>query len=196
MGREKTKRNLVFKPAFKDFIPENKVYNGITHLLDEEMEAMYLMDILDLYQEEAAISMEVSRPTFTRILKNARQKLTRALVYGNKISIEDTNTACVIAICSASKDNFNSILSTDQYISIYKVENGEVTLIKLFESDVFLKKQKPAIVLPQIFLDFNVNIFLSTRIGEGVKNSLLAKGIQTIEKQIESKEDLIGLLSS
>jgi uncharacterized protein len=196
MGREKTKRNLVFKPAFKDFIPENKVYNGITHLLDEEMEAMYLMDILDLYQEEAAISMEVSRPTFTRILKNARQKLTRALVYGNKISIEDTNTACVIAICSASKDNFNSILSTDQYISIYKVENGEVTLIKLFESDVFLKKQKPAIVLPQIFLDFNVNIFLSTRIGEGVKNSLLAKGIQTIEKQISKKEDLITLLDS
>ena len=69
-------------------------------------------------------------------------------------------------------------------------------MIKLFESDVFLKKQKPAIVLPQIFLQFNVNIFLSTRIGEGVKNSLLAKGIQTIEKQIERKEELIGLLSS
>jgi predicted Fe-Mo cluster-binding NifX family protein len=154
------------------------------------------MDILELYQEEAAKSMEISRPTFTRILKNARQKLTRALVYGNKISIEDANTAYIIAICSASKDNFESILSTDQYIFIYKVENSEVTLIKLFESDVFLKKQKPAIVLPQIFLQFNVNIFLSTRIGEGVKNSLLAKGIQTIEKQIESKEDLIGLLSS
>lgn len=196
MGREKTKRNLVFKPAFKDFIPEEKVYNGITHLLHEEMEAIYLMDILELYQEEAAKSMEVSRPTFTRILKNARQKLTRALVYGNKISIEDANTAYIIAICSASKDNFESILSTDQYISIYKVENSEVTLIKLFESDVFLKKQKPAIVLPQIFLDFNVNIFLSTRIGEGVKNSLLAKGIQTIEKQIKTKEDLIGLSNS
>lgn len=196
MGREKTRRNLVFKPLFKDFIPEKKIYNGITHLLHEEMEAIYLMDILELYQEEAAKSMEISRPTFTRILKNARQKLTRALVYGNKISIEDANTAYIIAICSASKDNFESILSTDQYIFIYKVENSEVTLIKLFESDVFLKKQKPAIVLPQIFLQFNVNIFLSTRIGEGVKNSLLAKGIQTIEKQIESKEDLIGLLSS
>ena len=196
MGREKTKRNLVFKPAFKDFVPENKINTGITHLLDEEMEAIYLMDILDLYQEEAALSMEVSRPTFTRILKNARQKLTRALVYGNKISIQDDNLTYIVAVCSASKDNFKSILSTDQYIFIYKVENSEVTLIKLFESDVFLKKQKPAIVLPQIFLQFNVNIFLSTRIGEGVKNSLLAKGIQTIEKQIESKEDLIGLLSS
>jgi len=193
MGREKTKRNLVFKPAFKDYIPENKSYNGITHLLDEEMEAIYLMDILDLYQEKAAESMKVSRPTFTRILKNARQKLTRAIVYGNKISIEDANTPYIVAICSASKDNFESMLSTDQYISIYKIEDNEVTLIKSIESDVYVKTSKPAIVLPQIFLDFNVNIFLSTKIGEGLKNSLLAKGIQVIEKQITNKEDLINL---
>ena len=193
MGREKTKRNLVFKPAFKDYIPENKSYNGITHLLDEEMEAIYLMDILDLYQEKAAESMKVSRPTFTRILKNARQKLTRAIVYGNKISIEDANTPYIVAICSASKDNFESMLSTDQYISIYKIEDNKVTLIKSIENDVYLKTSKPAIVLPQIFLDFNVNIFLSTKIGEGLKNSLLAKGIQVIEKQITNKEDLINL---
>ena len=193
MGREKTKRTLVFKPAFKDFIPENKVYNGITHLLDEEMESIYLMDILDLYQEEAAISMNVSRPTFTRILKNARQKLTRALVYGNKISIEDANTPHIVAICTASKDNFESMLSTDQYISIYKIEDNEITLLKSIESDVYLKNSKPAVVLPQIFLDFNVTIFLSTKIGEGLKNSLLAKGIQVIEKQITDKNELIGI---
>jgi len=193
MGREKTKRNLVFKPAFKDYIPENKSYNGITHLLDEEMEAIYLMDILDLYQEKAAESMKVSRPTFTRILKNARQKLTRAIVYGNKISIEDANTPYIVAICSASKDNFESMLSTNQYISIYKIEDNEVTLIKSIESEAYVKTSKPAIVLPQIFLDFNVNIFLSTKIGEGLKNSLLAKGIQVIEKQITNKEDLINL---
>ncbi|MBU3013869.1 DUF134 domain-containing protein [Poseidonibacter lekithochrous] len=193
MGREKTKRNLVFKPAFKDYIPENKSYNGITHLLDEEMEAIYLMDILDLYQEKAAESMKVSRPTFTRILKNARQKLTRAIVYGNKISIEDANTPYIVAICSASKNSFESMLSTDQYISIYKIEDNEVTLIKSIENDVYVKTSKPAIVLPQIFLDFNVNIFLSTKIGEGLKNSLLTKGIQVIEKQITNKEDLINL---
>ncbi|MCG3706994.1 hypothetical protein L5F43_10940 [Aliarcobacter butzleri] len=43
MGREKTKRNLTYKPAFKDFIPQNKPYTGITLLLDEEMEAIYLL---------------------------------------------------------------------------------------------------------------------------------------------------------
>ncbi len=196
MGREKTKRNLVFKPAFKNFIPQDKSYNGITHLLDEEMEAIYLMDILDLYQEDAAKSMKVSRPTFTRILKNARQKLTRALVYGNKISIEDSNAPYIIAICTASKDSFESMASTDQFISIYKVQNNEITLIKSIENDVYVKATKPAIILPQIFLDFNVNIFLSTKIGEGLKNSLLAKGIQSIEKQIKKEEELLDLVNS
>lgn len=195
MGREKTKRNLVFKPAFKEFVPQDKAYCGVTTLLDEEIEALYLMDILDLYQEDAAISMEVSRPTFTRILKNARQKLTKSLVYGHKLLLQDDDLSYIVAICSSSLDSFENITPAEQYIHIYKVDEDEITLIKAFENDVFLKKLKPAIVLPQIFMKFNVNIFLSRRVGEGLKNSLLAKGIQIIEKDVKTKDDLKGLLS-
>lgn len=196
MGREKNKRNLIYKPAFKDFIPENKPNTGITVLLDEEMEALYLMDVLNLYQEEAAKSMEVSRPTFTRVLKNARQKLTRALVYGNKISIQDDDLGYIVALCSSKKDTFESILATDQFILIYKVKDDEVELLEILENDVFTKKRKPAIVLPEVLMKYKVNIFLATRIGEGLKNSLFAKGIQAIEKRIDKKEDLITLLNS
>ena len=196
MGRDKNKRNLIYKPVFKEFIPENKQFTGVTVLLDEEMEAIYLMDVLNLYQEEAAISMEVSRPTFTRILKNARQKLTRALVYGNKITIQDDDLGYIVALCSSSLENFNSILATDKYVLIYKVQNNELTLLHSFENQVASKNLKPAIVLPQILMQHKVNIFLSTRVGEGLKNSLFAKGIQTIEKQISKKEDLITLLDS
>ena len=193
MGREKTKRNLTYKPAFKDFIPQNKPYTGITLLLDEEMEAIYLMDILNLYQEEAAKRMEVSRPTFTRVLKNARQKLTRALVYGNKITIQDDNSGYIVALCSEILENFDSILATDKYILIYKVQNNELTLLDSFENEVFSKKLKPAIVLPQLLMKYKVNIFLSTSIGEGLKNSLFAKGIQAIEKRVDKKEDMIDI---
>ena len=193
MGRDKNKRNLIYKPVFKEFIPENKQFTGVTVLLDEEMEAIYLMDVLNLYQEEAAISMEVSRPTFTRILKNARQKLTRALVYGNKISIQDDNLGYIVALCSSSLENFESILVTDKYVLIYKIQNNEIILLDGFENEVFSKKLKPAIVLPQILMKYKVNIFLSTRIGEGLKNSLFAKGIQAIEKRVDKKEDLIDI---
>ena len=42
-------------------------------------------------------------------------------------------------------------------------------------------------------MKYKVNIFLSTRIGEGLKNSLFAKGIQAIEKRVDKKEDLIDI---
>ena len=74
MGRIKNVRKINFKPIYKEYAPIKEQTTGITHLLDEEMEALYLMDILELYQEEAAKKMEISRPTFTRILKNARKK--------------------------------------------------------------------------------------------------------------------------
>lgn len=196
MGREKSKRNLFFKPSCKNFIPENKPYTGTTILLDEEIEALYLMDILDLYQEEAAKSMEVSRPTFTRILKNARQKLTRALVYSNKLTIQENDLPYIVAICACNKENFTSMLARDKYIMIYKVSDDEISLLELFENDVYLNNSKPAIVLPEIFLKYKVNIYLGSKVGEGLKNSLFAKGIQVIEKQISHKNELFKLLES
>ncbi|MEZ4694255.1 MAG: hypothetical protein R2837_09765 [Aliarcobacter sp.] len=38
-----------------------------------------------------------------------------------------------------------------------------------------------------MFIENKVNIFVSSKIGEGLKNSLLAKGIQVIEKEIKDK---------
>ena len=125
----------------------------------------------------------------------AGQKLTKSLVYGHKLLLQDDDLSYIVAICSSSLDSFENITPAEQYIHIYKVDEDEITLIKAFENDVYLKKLKPAIVLPQIFMKFNVNIFLSRRVGEGLKNSLLAKGIQIIEKDVKVKDDLKNLLS-
>jgi predicted DNA-binding protein (UPF0251 family) len=57
-------------------------------LLFEEYEAIRLIDYENLNQEEAAERMEVSRPTFTRVYKKARQTIARALVEGKAIMIE------------------------------------------------------------------------------------------------------------
>jgi predicted DNA-binding protein (UPF0251 family) len=54
----------------------------------EEYEALRLADIEGLYQEEAAERMEVSRPTFHRILKEAHRKVATALVEGKALGIE------------------------------------------------------------------------------------------------------------
>lgn len=57
-------------------------------LLLEEYEAIRLLDYMMLNQEEAAIQMQVSRPTLTRIYQIARQKVATALFEGRDIVIK------------------------------------------------------------------------------------------------------------
>lgn len=58
-------------------------------LLAEELEALRLADAEGLYHEEAAGLMGVSRPTFGRMLTQARRKVASALSRGLGIRIED-----------------------------------------------------------------------------------------------------------
>jgi predicted DNA-binding protein (UPF0251 family) len=54
----------------------------------DELEAIRLADLEDLYQEQAAERMGVSRQTFGRIVTAARKKVAQALVNGMSIRIE------------------------------------------------------------------------------------------------------------
>jgi predicted DNA-binding protein (UPF0251 family) len=182
MPREKNQRRLSFKPIVKEYIPANGEFTGVSTLLHEEIEAIYLMDVLGLYQEDAAKKMEISRPTFTRILKSARHKLAVGLVSGYKINIEDNKSDTIIAICTDSNENFTTIDPRDQFIIFVKKCDSKVEIIKTIPNPLYQDNKKPAIVLPQIFLENNVNFFISSKIGEGLKNSLLSKGIKPISK--------------
>jgi predicted DNA-binding protein (UPF0251 family) len=59
----------------------------------EEVEAIRLKDLEGLEQEECAQRMSISRPTFHRVLKAARQKIADALINGKAIRIEGGNFA-------------------------------------------------------------------------------------------------------
>jgi len=52
-----------------------------------EFEAVRLNDCNRIEQEEAAIEMQISQPTFSRILTSARRKISDALVNGKAIKI-------------------------------------------------------------------------------------------------------------
>lgn len=54
----------------------------------DEFEALRLSDLEDLYQEEAASEMKVSRATFGNILKSAHAKIADAMINGKAIRIE------------------------------------------------------------------------------------------------------------
>jgi predicted DNA-binding protein (UPF0251 family) len=72
-----------FKPAGIPLIALKEI-----HLSVEEIEAIRLKDLEGLEQEQGAKRMNISRPTFQRILISARQKMADALLGGKAIRIE------------------------------------------------------------------------------------------------------------
>jgi predicted DNA-binding protein (UPF0251 family) len=59
----------------------------VTLALDE-VEALRLADLEGLYQEQAAARMKISRPTFSRIVEQARRKVADALIHGKALRLE------------------------------------------------------------------------------------------------------------
>ncbi|TWT76339.1 hypothetical protein CA13_68330 [Planctomycetes bacterium CA13] len=72
-----------FKPAG---IPTRSLQEIVLPI--DGLEAMRLVDIEGLYQDQAAKRMGVSRRTFGRIIDSARTTVTRALVEGMALRIE------------------------------------------------------------------------------------------------------------
>jgi len=61
----------------------------IVNLGLDELESLRLADQLGLSQAKAAKEMNVSQPTFNRILSSARKKVADCLVEGKAIKIDD-----------------------------------------------------------------------------------------------------------
>lgn len=104
----------------------------------EEMETLRLKDFLGLEQEEAAQRMGISRPTFHRLLKTAREKVTRALLLGCSLRIEgghcyleengkEEKEVQKIAVATVTGEDVSAHFGRAPFLAIYQVEKGEIT---------------------------------------------------------------------
>lgn len=57
----------------------------------EEYEAIRLIDLDETEQKKAGEMMNISQPTLSRLLKNARRKIADAIIHGKAIRIEGGN---------------------------------------------------------------------------------------------------------
>ncbi len=90
MARPEKKRNVLAPPAFNNFKPagiQMSKLGSVTLTLDE-YEALRLADYDGLEHSEAAIKMEISRPTFTRLIAKTRYKVAQLIVEGKVLQIE------------------------------------------------------------------------------------------------------------
>ncbi len=131
MPRRKKNRRIQVPPVIKGMsvygVRGRKSNEVILHL--EEYEAIRLLDYQNLTQEEAAVFMDVSRPTLTRIYEEARNKVATAFVEGRDLIFRggdiyfDKNwykcNACKASFSDYSEEGVKcAVCSSDDLISL------------------------------------------------------------------------------
>jgi uncharacterized protein len=89
MARPPCPRRVAAPPRCSYFKPAGIPLSRLEEvaLSVDELEALRLADLEGLYQDDAASRMEVSRPTFARIVESSRRKVAEALVHGRALRI-------------------------------------------------------------------------------------------------------------
>jgi len=75
-------------PPISTFIPSPQINPMPIYLEPAELEALRLVDLEDLSQEDAGTRMGVSRGTVWRLLQSARKKVVKALTEGRPLVIK------------------------------------------------------------------------------------------------------------
>lgn len=90
MPRPCIRRRIRGRPNSSYFKPKGISMRELEEVFLElsEFEAIRLIDIREIEQNKAAEMMKVSQPTFSRILKSARKKISEAIIQGKAIKIE------------------------------------------------------------------------------------------------------------
>jgi predicted DNA-binding protein (UPF0251 family) len=90
MPRPKIPRCMQFKPDVHYFKPRGIPLRELEEvvLLPDELEALKLYEVDNLEQTKAAEKMNISQPTFARLLGAAHKKIAEALIKGKAIRIE------------------------------------------------------------------------------------------------------------
>lgn len=117
MPRRKRYRRLLAPPSIKGlsvYGPKNRSEQVILYF--EEYEAIKLLDYDNLTQEEAAVCMDISRPTLTRIYESARNKVARSMVEGKDLVIRGGNFQFDENWyhCNSCQAKFNLIADTEK----------------------------------------------------------------------------------
>lgn len=104
MPRPKRCRRVCFDPSYRYFKPQGIPLDELekVDLRVDELEALRLADMLGLSQANAAKEMNVSQPTFNRILAGARAKVAQCLVRSSALKIAKPDNPSEISIVSES----------------------------------------------------------------------------------------------
>ncbi len=89
MVRPKICRRIGFNPNITYFKPQGIPLRDLKEIILQldEYESLRLKELEGLEQEECAKKMNISQPTFHRLLSSARKKIAEAIITGKAIKI-------------------------------------------------------------------------------------------------------------
>lgn len=120
--------------------------------------------------------MGISRPTFTRILKSARQKVTRALLGGMHLELERTQDEITLKLeAMHPSSSYTKLHPKANYLSHRWAQKQTIVSLCIVVENFKQEHTKPPIHLMAVLLEHRVNVFVSGVIGEGFCSVLCAK---------------------
>ena len=130
------KQRKILSPYSEVFFPVGKNNSDSDNILflAEEFEAIKLIDYEGLNQSQAAKLMHISRPTFTRIYKRARIKISTSLVEKRALKLSGANIyfsddwykcqncECIYNVVDKAKKEFCPLCKSGDYIKLVNPE--------------------------------------------------------------------------
>jgi len=112
------KRRIHLPPNYKNFKPSGIPRNLLRSLTIsvDEYEALRLADYEGLEHLQASEQMGISRPTFTRLIEKARQKLAKAIIEGLELIVEGGNIEFQNTLRRCRDCGDEQIIPSDQVI--------------------------------------------------------------------------------
>jgi len=97
MPRPRRRRRIYYNPDVTFFKPAGVRMKELSEsiLTLDEFEAVRLKDLEGLDQKDCAKKMNISQPTFHRLVLSARKKIADAIVNGKAIKIEGGNVKII-----------------------------------------------------------------------------------------------------
>jgi len=200
------RRNITFKPKTLLFGPLTYKPKEMLQLSDDELESLYLSDFKGLYQEECAKQLGVSRPTFAKLIKNARKKVTEMLMYGRGIELVQEKKNYVLIYPTDDRINIHPYFLIAKLFAFAQIEDDKIVSITYIDNPIYkelvaknidissdesAKGMAAGRIIPPLLK--NGNMLVVKSLGDGMRRNLEGIGLNI---EFTDKRDIDSVLES
>lgn len=130
-------RNITLRPNSLLFGPLTHEPKEMMQMSDDELESLYLADFKGLYQEECAKQLGVSRPTFAKIIKSARKKVTEMLMFAKGIELVQEKRNYVLVYPTNDRITIHPYFITAKLFAFAQIEEENIVSIRYIDNPIY-----------------------------------------------------------